>query len=412
MDIQLAPHQLKAIEEMDNGKVLTGGVGTGKSRTALGYFAIKECSGDFRINGIGDTGPMLEPKDIYVITTARKRDSLDWEREAAMFSLSNDPDSSFAGIKLTVDSWNNVHLYADVVDAFFIFDEQRLVGSGIWVKNFLKIAKRNRWVMLSATPGDTWLDFIPLFVANGFYKNRTEFLREHVVFSTWSKFPKVDRYLGSARLFKLRDSILVDMPYERHTVRHVENKLTLYDKDKYDQVMKQRWHIYEDRPVRDVAEMFSVARRVCNTDPSKAGALMQLMEKHPRMIVFYNFDYELEDLRRLAELLRMPYAEWNGHKHQPVPEDNAWLYFVQYAAGNEAWNCIETDTVVFYSLNYSWKVMEQAKGRIDRLNTPFTDLHYYILRSGSSIEQGIMKALLTKQVFNEKDWAKSYALAS
>lgn len=410
MVVELAPHQLKAIDELSNGKVLTGGVGTGKTRTALGYFAIKNCGGEFRIDDgfdhvRGSMGPMLEPKDIYVITTARKRESLDWEEEAASFRISTDPSASISGIKLTVDSWNNIGRHAEVVDAFFVFDEQRLVGSGAWVKAFIKIAKKNDWIMLSATPGDTWMELIPIFVANGFYKNRTEFIREHVVFKKWSKFPKVERYLDTAKLYKLKSSILVDMPYERHTQRHVYQMVTEYDKALYDRITKDRWHIYEDRPLRDVAEMFSVARKLTGTDPSKAGAIMQLMEKHPRMIIFYNFDYELEDLRRLAELLQMPYAEWNGHKHQPVPEDNAWFYFVQYAAGNEAWNCIETDTVVFYSLTYSYKVQEQAKGRIDRLNTPFTKLYYYKLRTGSKIDQGIMKALARKQTFNEKTFA-------
>lgn len=387
---KLYKHQLEALDKMRNGCILKGGVGTGKTITSLVYYMRNE-----------------RPRDIYVITTARKRDSLDWQGEAASFGIGPDRDSSVAGV-LTVDSWNNITRYLEVTDAFFIFDEQRLVGSGAWVKSFIKIVRRNRWILLSATPGDTWMDYIPVFVANGYYKNRTEFIRRHVVYSRFSKFPKVDHYVETGRLNKLRRQILVEMPYERHTVRH-ERLITVdYDRQLFDQVVKKRWHIYEERPIRDVGELFIVMRKLVNSDISRLGAVMQLFEKHPRLIVFYNFDYELEALRTLGRTLNVAVAEWNGHKHQDIPEGDKWIYLVQYTAGAEAWNCITTDAIVFYSLNYSHKIFEQSKGRIDRLNTPYTDLHYYILRSSSQIDNAIWKSLKTKETFSEGKYASKF----
>lgn len=391
MKPELRPHQKKALEKLSNGKILAGDVGSGKTMVAAAYYAEKEV-----------------PKDVYVITTAKKRDSLDWDEEFVKFGVGKQRDATLSGV-LKVDSWNNIIRYVDVANAFFIFDEQRLVGKGKWVKSFLKIAKSNNWILLSATPGDTWLDFIPVFIANGFYKNRTAFTREHVVYNTYAKFPKVDRYLGTGKLVRLRNSLLVEMPFERHTTRHMKRVVPTYDEELYLKVVKDRWHVYEERPLRDVAELFSVMRKVVNSDASRVAAVTELLTVHPRLIVFYNFDYELEMLRTLCQPLvntdpipsMFELAEWNGHKHEPVPTTDRWVYLVQYTAGAEGWNCITTNATVFFSLNYSYKLLHQAQGRIDRLNTPYEDLYYYIFRSEASIDSMIWKSLRQKKSFNE-----------
>ncbi len=383
---ELYPHQRTAVGHLQSGKVLCGGVGTGKSLTAVAYYVENEA-----------------PRDIYVITTAKKRDTLDWNREFAKYAIGTCAGATVAGI-LTVDSWNNIGKYQNIMGAFFIFDEQRLVGSGQWVKNFIKIAKRNRWILLSATPGDTWLDYIPVFVANGFYRNKTEFKDEHVVYSPYSKFPKVLRYRGIARLESHRKRLLVEMPYRKTTERVVINVPVDYDKELFDKVVKDRWNPIKNRPLRDVAEMFLVMRQVTATSPSRVRSVRTLMETHDRLIVFYNFDFELELLRGLGPDV---VSEWNGHKHDPVPCGKKWVYLVQYTAGCEGWNCIETDAMVFYSLTYSYKQFEQAKGRIDRLNTPFTKLYYYVLLSNSLIDRAIALALKHKKNFNERSFSKT-----
>lgn len=380
MTVKLYPHQKQAVDKLDNGKILWGGVGTGKSLTAIAYYMKREA-----------------PRDIFVITTAKKRDSLDWEREAVKYGIGKQEDATTQGV-LTVDSWNNIGKYTDCTDAFFIFDEQRLVGSGAWSKAFIKIAKRNRWILLTATPGDTWLDYIPVFVANGFYKNRTEFKRNHVVYSSYTKFPKVERYLETGKLVRLRNSLLVHMPYQRHTVRHNHILDVEFDRESFDKVVKKRWNVFTERPIRDIAELFITMRKVVNSDPSRLQAVKDLMEEHPRMIIFYNFDYELEILRTLTGAT---VAEWNGHKHEPIPDTDRWVYLVQYTAGSEGWNCVETNVVIFWSLTYSYKQWHQAFGRIDRLNTPFTNLHYYILMSNSLIDKAVMRSLKDKKSFNE-----------
>lgn len=393
----LYPYQMDAVKRMKNGCVLNGGVGSGKSRTGL-YYYFKEQGGSIDPDYIS----MKNPKDLYIITTARKRDTLEWNGELANFHLSTTPEANQYNNKIVVDSWNNIGKYKKVYGAFFIFDEQRVVGNGAWVKAFLNITRKNDWILLSATVGDTWQDYIPLFLANGFYKNKTEFIREHVVYSRFTKYPKIDRYLGTGKLIRLRNSILVDMDFKRQTVSHHEDIYAKYDIDKYKAAGKNRWDPFKNEPIRDASGLCYVWRRIVNEDESRQVALLELFEKHPKMIIFYNFNYELDILKEVfSSYDAVDIAEWNGHKHQPVPESKRWVYLVQYTAGAEGWNCISTDTIVFFSQNYSYKIMQQSAGRIDRLNTPFTDLYYYHLKSRSGIDLAISRALSQKKNFNE-----------
>lgn len=402
--IGLRDYQLDAVKRMQNGCILCGGVGSGKSRTALAYYYLKN-------GGMLDSDeyePMNDPpKDLYIITTARKRDTLEWEGEMIPFLLSSKPEVNLYSNKVVVDSWNNIKKYAEIKNAFFIFDEQRVIGSGSWVKAFLKIAKTNEWILLSATPGDSWLDYIPVFVANGFYKNRSEFLREHVVYSRFSKYPKVDRYINTGRLVRLRNKILITMDFNRETIAHHEDIYVKYDIGKYKDVGKTRWDPYKNEPIINAAGLCYIWRKIVNTDQSRQLALLEIMEKHPKAIIFYNFDYELDILKGVCTYGGYEVTEWNGHKHQPVPDSSErWAYLVQYNAGAEGWNCIKTDTIIFFSQNYSYKIMAQSAGRIDRMNTPYTDLYYYHLKSRSGIDLAISKALREKKNFNEARYVK------
>jgi hypothetical protein len=400
ISIELYNHQQVTIAKLKSGSILCGGVGSGKSRTAIAYYYLIECGGKIKINGVGEFAEMKKPKNLYIITTAKKRDTLEWEHECTPFMISTNPEFSISNVKVVVDSWNNLKKYIGIKDSFFIFDEQRLVGSGLWVKSFLKIVKSNNWILLSATPGDTWSDYIPLFIANGFYKNRTEFLTRHAVYSRFSKYPKIEKYLEQDRLIKLRDKITVTMAYTRLTVAHNETIIVPFDRISYDMIMKKRWNIFSNKPIKTISELCYLLRKVVNSDQSRLQVIKKLTDKHPRVIIFYNFDYELDMLRSLGKKMKITTREWNGHNHQEIPNDKNWIYLVQYSAGAEGWNCIDTNTIIFFSQNYSYKILIQAAGRIDRLNTSFRDLFYYHIRSNSPIDLSISRALEKKKNFN------------
>lgn len=410
MKLELGLHQRKALKQISNGCILHGGVGSGKSRTSIAYYYTLHGG---QITPIDDDlvkldGKMTIPRDLYIITTAKKRDTMEWDEELIPFHLSQKPELNTYSNKVVIDSWNNIGKYRDVRGAFFIFDEQRVVGAGAWVKSFLRITKFNQWILLSATPGDTWSDYIPVFIANGFYRNRTEFKQEHIVMRPFCKFPQIDHYVNTGRLIRLRDRILIDMDFYRHTVPHHEFLYTDYDKVSYRAIMKQRWNPWGDKPIETPGEFCQCLRRTVSESPDRQLTMLELFEKHPKCIVFYNFDYERELLLSLGYGADVEIAEWSGHKHQPVPTSDSWVYLVQYNAGAEGWNCITTDTIVFYSENYSYKMMEQASGRIDRMNTRFTDLWYYHLTSKSSIELAIRRALVAKKQFNETRFVGRY----
>lgn len=405
MTRRLTESQMQAVGLLDTGKILIGRVGSGKSTVSLGYVFRKW----------GGKSPVLldetwefpvNATDLYIITTAKKRDSLEWESEALHYHLSKDPETSCTGRKLVVDSWNNIEKYVAVEGATFIFDEQRVVGYGKWAKSFIKIAKHNDWLLLSATPGDTWHDYVPVFIANGFFKHKTDFEEQHVVWDRFAKYPKVKQYIGTRTLHEYRKRILVDMDDVRGTRRIREERTVEFDRKALKEVNVKRWNPFTDAPIKQASEYVAVVRRIVNSDRSRYEALMAWIEEHPRTIVFYNYDFELEILRGLRwDVPGLTVAEWNGHLHESVPVGDKWVYLVQYTAGAEGWNCVTTDSMVMYSLNYSWRIMEQAEGRIDRMNSPYEELRYLRLVSESAIDGAIRKALDDKQKFNEKAFA-------
>lgn len=394
--IRLSQDQRDAVNKLKNGNILCGGVGSGKSRTAIAYYYVQN-GGNLDIPDF----PMQNPQDLYIITTARKRDKHEWDLELVPFLMSIDIDIDYYHHKVIVDSWNNIKKYANVKDAFFIFDEQRVVGYGAWTKAFIKITEQNKWILLSATPGDRWIDYMPVFIANGFYKNKTDFCQQHVIYNRFAKYEKVDRYVCTNKLYRLRNQILVDIKFDRKTISHIEYIICSYDISEYKNLMKNRWNRFTNKPIKNAAELCFQLRKLVNSDSDRICKLLDIYENHKKIIVFYNYIYELDILKEMCSMNAIPYAEWNGQKHEEIPSSSEWIYFVQYTAGCEGWNCIETDTMIFFSQNYSYKVMEQAKGRIDRRNTPFTDLYYYIFRSNSSIDLSISRAIRTKKKFNE-----------
>lgn len=388
---QLKPHQVDAVSQMHNSCILVGGTGSGKTLTSLVYTFEFVLGGETPVYPNHGFKKPINNIPVYVITTPKKRDSLDWYKEST-----NIP------IDLTkVDSWNNIQKYSGIKNAMFIFDETRVIGSGEWVKSFLKIAANNQWVLLSATPADTWMEMIPVFIANGFYKNRTEFIAEHVIFSRYSKYPKVERYLGVAKLIRLRDSIFVRMHYQMHTEQIHNSIICDYDRNTYQSLMLTRWNFYKNKPISDISELCYTLRMLVNSDQSRMIEIDKIYKRHRKVIIFYNYNYELLLLRNWFDEHNVCYAEWNGHKHEPIPMADSWIYICQYTAAQEAWECIETDCTVFYSQTYSYKALIQSAGRIDRMTTEFKELYYYHLLSSSPIDLAIRNSLKIKKNFNE-----------
>lgn len=250
------------------------------------------------------------------------------------------------------------------------------------------------------------MDYIPVFIANGFYKNKTQFLKRHVVFSPHVDFPKVERYLEEDLLRETKDFITIPMKFDRSTTRHHEWCKLDYDQEKYDTVWTKRWDIFKNEPIKNHPAACYLIRRVVNSDPSRLEAVAKIKKKHERLIIFYNFNYELDSLLEFLVEHKIPHAQWNGHKHEPIPDTNEWVYLVQYNSGSEGWNCVSTNAIIFYSQNYSYRMITQAAGRIDRINTKYVNLYYYHLYSNSPIDKAIKRAYEAKKDFNQKKFGQ------
>lgn len=382
--IELYPEQEEALDKLFSGAILLGDTGSGKTYTSLAYYK-----------------KYWSAKDLYVITTARKRDDQDWEEESSNLGIKN----------IHVDSWNNIHKYKHVHQAFFIFDEQRVVGYGKWSKTFIAISKTNHWILLTATPGDRWIDYMPIFVANGYYRNKTDFVKQHVEYNPYVNFPQIKKYHNTGKLIKLRNHLTVPMVVRRHTTQHEHYIQVQSDLSLYKDIEKTRWNPYEDAPIANISEYMSVLRQTINKSQDRIDCAKFIISAFDKIIVFYNYNYELDILKSICEDLGYPYYQWNGHIHEEIPGTGDWVYLVQYNAGSEAWNCIETDTILFYSLNYSYKIIKQARGRIDRINTKYKDLHYYYLYSKCTLDESILKSVSSKKDFNIRAWSKKEGLS-
>lgn len=412
--ITLREDQIEAVNKLRNGNILCGNTGSGKSLVSLAYY--------YKINGgVIEQGQMRQmlknPMNLVIITTAKKRDTGEWNSEMKAIYMSSIPENNMYKNKVVIDSWNNIGKYIATRGAFFIFDEQRVVGTGAWVKSFLKIASNNQWILLSATPGDKWEDYRPVFIANGFYRNITEFDREHLVYDSFVKFPMVKGYLSVKKLERLRAQILVDINYVAGTVQHHEYIIVPYNRELYREVLRTRVSPFKttnifgetiQKPIDNASEFCSTLRRISNSGIERMEEVNRICKYFDRVIIFYNFDFELEDLRQNNWGNKF-LAECNGHKHDPCPICDNWVYLVQYMAGNEAWNCTSTNCMIFYSENYSYRIMKQASGRIDRANSPYTDLYYWHIRTMSSIDVQINRAIANKKKFNEGAFYKRIA---
>lgn len=372
-DISMYEYQLEAIDKLQSGMILWGNVGSGKSRTSL-YFYCKNYSN----------------KKLLIITTAQKRNNGEWLEECKVF-----------GLKPIIDSWNNIRKYEKYENCFIIFDEDHLTGYGAWSKTFIKMAKCNDWLVLTGTPGDNYSEFMTVFIAKGWYKNKRDFEENHVIYSRYSKYPKVDRYINQGLLEKHRRDILVKMFVEKRPRVHKEIVITQYDISKYKKAYKEK-RDENNKPFKNATAFCLYLRKICNEDESKIVKVRELLLKHNKVIIFYNYIYEKEILLKLLKTMKtFNVGEYNGQHHDDIPIGERWAYLCQYTAASEGWNCLLCDTMIFFSMSYSYKAMEQAAGRINRVNTPYKDLYYYYLRTTSGIDLSINRALSTKRNFNE-----------
>ena len=409
--IILKPFQENCLERLSTGKVLAADTGAGKSIMSLAWYLSKECASDEHSLKSGAKAWTLYhgSPDLYIITTPKKRDSEEWESDLSKFNLVKGRNSKEMGeVNIFIDSWNNIKKYTEIKNSVFIFDEQRAVGSGTWAKSFVKIAKQNHWIMLSATPGDTWSDWCPLMIAKGYYPNRTAFFNKHAVYNPYVKYREIIRWDNTDELEYYRSKMLVTCRMEKKTTRHFEEVIAdCSNKYEVKRAYKERTNPKTGEPFKSASELCAYTRNIINTDPTRSAVGLKIIQMYDRIIIFYTLTDELEGIKWACNKAGRKMYFYNGEIHDQVPTGNNWAYIVQYTAGSEAWNCTTCNAMLFWDLTYSYKQFKQATGRIDRLNTPYSDLYYYAIRSYMPLDLAIRRALREKKDFNSRGFLKS-----
>lgn len=151
------------------------------------------------------------------------------------------------------------------------------------------------------------------------------------------------------------------------------------------------------------------ARQLCGQySEFKLQTFKELVQStQDRLIVFYNFNAELELLKRIAASLDRPISEVNGQTKDLTAyeqEDNS-ITFIQYQAGAMGLNLQKANKIIYFTLTDKSELFEQSKKRIHRIGQE-QPCFYYILMCKGSVEEVILQTLemrkdFTDELFNE-----------
>lgn len=151
-------------------------------------------------------------------------------------------------------------------------------------------------------------------------------------------------------------------------------------------------------------------RQLCGQyNPAKLEAFRDLVEStNDRLIVFYNFNDELEKLSRIAWENHRPVAVVNGKQKDLLPYENApdSITFIQYQAGAMGLNLQKANKIVYFTPPLSSELFEQSKKRIHRIGQEKTCFYYYLTCKGS-IEEKIYRTLAMRRDYTDKLFEES-----
>ena len=144
-------------------------------------------------------------------------------------------------------------------------------------------------------------------------------------------------------------------------------------------------------------------------DKSKLDWMRDFLEGYDeRVVVFYNYNAELEQLKQLLERLDRPYSEYNGHRKdlRAFQESSEGVVLANYGSASTGINdFVIASTMVMYSLTTSYIDFEQAKKRIDRIGQTKKPLFYFLIMKGT-IDARVYHSLQEGKDFDERMYAE------
>lgn len=146
-------------------------------------------------------------------------------------------------------------------------------------------------------------------------------------------------------------------------------------------------------------------RQLCGQyNQEKLEAFRDLVEStNDRLIVFYNFNAELEKLWDIANECNKPVSVVNGKERDTFnyTRDENSITFIQYQAGAMGLNLQKANRIIYYTPPLSSELFEQSKKRIHRIGQGKTCFYYYLTCKGS-VEEKIYKTLAMRKDFTDK----------
>lgn len=153
------------------------------------------------------------------------------------------------------------------------------------------------------------------------------------------------------------------------------------------------------------------ARQLCgHYNKDKRNKFKELVEStQDRLIVFYNYNAELEALKRICDTLKRPYSQVNGQVKDlyAYENENNSITLIQYQAGAKGLNLQKANKIIYFTLTDKCEDWMQSQKRIHRIGQDKT-CFYYILMCKGSIEEDVYSALqrgtdFTDELFLEKE---------
>lgn len=146
------------------------------------------------------------------------------------------------------------------------------------------------------------------------------------------------------------------------------------------------------------------ARQLCGAySNEKLKAFTDLVEStNDRLIVFYNFNNELEQLKYVCDALERPYSVVNGTDKDLYAYDNfnGSITLIQYQAGAMGLNLQKANKIIYFTPPLSSELYEQSKKRIHRIGQQFSCFYYNLICTGS-VEEKIYKTLEMRKDYTE-----------
>lgn len=206
----------------------------------------------------------------------------------------------------------------------------------------------------------------------------------------------INRLSKCGAVFVKSEDVL-DLPEQTFTVKTVDKPIALKRFERDGSVV-----VYgKEYVAANVLVELTASRQLCNSKDKQQAFIDLINSINDRVVVFYNFDSELDTLKTLVK--DRPIAEVNGHTNteQIYHDNDNCVLFVQYQAGARGLNLQDGNKIIYYSLTLSSDLFEQSKKRIHRIGTKYP-CFYWILQTKDSVEESIYKSLNRQEDYNEE----------